>query len=52
MSAVFPGRDEIILTAPGSGVLRNSLACARAGRAADVVATFGTLNDAGAGGRA
>jgi hypothetical protein len=44
----FPGRDEIILTAPGSARLCNSLACARAGRAADVIATFGTLNDAGA----
>ena len=49
MNAPFPGRDEIILTAPASGVMCNSLACARAGRAADVNATFGTLNDAGAG---
>jgi hypothetical protein len=46
--AVVPGRDEVILTgADGSG-LCNSLACARAGRAAEVVATFGTLNDRGA----
>ena len=32
-----------------SAELCTSLACARAGRAADVIATFGTLNDAGAG---
>jgi hypothetical protein len=49
VSAPFPGRDEIILTAPGSAELCNSLACARAGRAAEVVATLGTLNDAAAG---
>ena len=49
MNAVFPGRDEIILTAPGSGVACASLGCARAGRLAEVVVTFGTLNDAGAG---
>jgi hypothetical protein len=46
VNAPFPGRNAIILTAPASRVLRNSLACARAGRAraADVIATFGTLN--------
>jgi hypothetical protein len=49
VTAVAPGRDEIIVTAPDGDTLCNSLGCARAGRAAEVVATFGTLNDAGAG---
>ena len=48
MTAVAPGRDEIILTTPDDHTLCNSLRCARAGRAAQVVATFGTLNDPGA----
>ena len=45
MTATAPGHDEIVLTAPDGTVLCNSLACARAGRAAEVVVTFGTLND-------
>ena len=49
MTAPYPGRDEIILAAPEGDRLCNSLGCARAGRAALVVATFGTLNDPGAG---
>jgi hypothetical protein len=49
VSAVVPGRDEIILTTPDGATLCNSLACARAGQAAQVIATYGTLNDPGAG---
>jgi hypothetical protein len=45
----YPGHDEIIVTAPDGDTLCNSLGCARAGRAAQVIATFGTLNDPGAG---
>src|ERR1022692_23534 len=41
----LPGRDEVILSAPEAGSLCNSLACANAGRAADVIITFGTLAD-------
>jgi hypothetical protein len=43
-----PGRDQIVLTAPDSARLCNSLACARAGRAAEVIVTYGILNDPGA----
>ena len=49
MSAAAPGRDEIILTPPAGATLCNSLRCARAGQAAQVVATYGILNDPGAG---
>jgi hypothetical protein len=42
-----PGYDEIILTAPGDGRLCGSLACTRAGRAADVIVTYGVLADPG-----
>jgi hypothetical protein len=49
VSAVAPGRDEIVLSAPDGDALCNSLGCARGGRAAQVIATFGTLNDPGAG---
>jgi hypothetical protein len=43
-----PGYDEIVLTAPDGTVLCNSRACVRAGRAAEVIVTYGTLNDPGA----
>ena len=43
-----PGCDGIMLTTPDGTALCNSLACARAGRAAEVVVTYGTLNDPGA----
>jgi hypothetical protein len=49
MSAAAPGRDEIILAPPDGATLCNSLGCARAGRAAQVVATFGIFNDPGSG---
>jgi hypothetical protein len=45
----MPGRDQIILTAPDGGTLCHSLGCRRAARAAQVIATFGILNDPGAG---
>ena len=48
MTIPWPGYDEVLLTAPGSGQLCNSLACARAGRAAAVIVTYGVLNDPGA----
>jgi hypothetical protein len=48
VTAGQPGRDEVILRCPDGG-LCNSLACVRAGRVADVVATFGVLNDPGSG---
>jgi hypothetical protein len=48
VSATRPGRDEVLLCAPDSGQLCTSLACARAGRAADVNVTYGMLNDPGA----
>jgi hypothetical protein len=43
-----PGYDEVLLTAPDGACLCNSLACVRAGRAAEVIVTYGTLNDPGA----
>jgi hypothetical protein len=42
------GRDQIVLTSPDGSALCTSLACVRAGRAAEVIATCGTLNDPGA----
>lgn len=45
MTAPSPGYDEVILTTPDSARLCNSLACARAGRAAEVIVTYGVLND-------
>ena len=48
MTPGWPGHDEVVLTAPDGGRLCNSLACARAGRAAEVVVTYGVLNDPGA----
>ena len=47
MSVLEPGHDEIILTAPVSGQLCNSRACASAGRVAEVVVTYGVLADRG-----
>ncbi len=44
----MPGYDEIILTVPDVPGLCHSLACARASRAAEVIVTYGTLNDPGA----
>jgi hypothetical protein len=43
-----PGYDEIVLTVPDGTALCNSLACVRAGRAAEVIVTYGVLNDPGA----
>jgi hypothetical protein len=40
-----PGHDEVVLTPPDGTYLGNILASARAGRAAEVVMTYGTLND-------
>jgi hypothetical protein len=48
VTGVTPGRDEIIVTTPDGDSLCNSLGCARAGRTAQVIVTFGTLNDPGA----
>lgn len=42
MTTELPGPDEVIVSAP-DGRLCNSLGCANAGRAADVVVTFGTF---------
>ena len=49
VTATAPGRDEIVVTTPDGATLCHSLGCRRAGRAAQVIATFGTLNDPGAG---
>jgi hypothetical protein len=45
VSVPAPGRDQDVLTAPGGARLCNSLACARAGRAAEVIVSYGVLND-------
>jgi hypothetical protein len=42
-----PGYDEIILTTPDSPRLCNSRACSRAGRLAQVIVSYGVLNDPG-----
>lgn len=47
MTSSDPGHDEITLTQP-DGQLCNSRACAQAGQAAAVVASFGVLADPGA----
>ena len=49
MSTAHPGYDEIILSAPDGPRPCNSLACSRAGRLAEVIVTYGTLADPGAG---
>jgi hypothetical protein len=43
-----PGYDEIVLSTPASPRLCNSRGCARQGRAAEVIVTYGVLNDPGA----
>ena len=48
MTISYPGYDEVILTTPDSPRPCNSLACARAGRTAEVIVTYGVLNDPGA----
>jgi hypothetical protein len=45
----WPGHDEVVLTAPDGARLCNSRGCADADRLAEVVVTFGVLNDPGAG---
>jgi hypothetical protein len=45
----YPGYDEVTLTTPDSPRPCNSLACARAGRLAELIVTYGVLNDPGAG---
>jgi hypothetical protein len=40
-----PGCDEVVLTAPGRARPCHSRACADAARLAEVIATFGVLND-------
>lgn len=42
--AAEPGVHEIVLTVPADGVLCNSLTCARQGKPAEVVVTFGRLS--------
>ena len=49
MTIPEPGCDEVVLTAPDSAALCNSRACADAGRLAEIIVTFGVLNDPGAG---
>jgi hypothetical protein len=43
----YPGYDEIILTMPDSPRLCHSRACSQAGRLAQVIVTYGVLNDPG-----
>jgi hypothetical protein len=45
VTAPYPGHDEVILTTPDSPRPCNSLGCARAGRRAEVIVTYGVLND-------
>jgi hypothetical protein len=44
-----PGYDEVVLTAPDGSGLCNSRGCAQVGRLAEMIVTFGVLNDPGAG---
>jgi len=48
VTAAVPGYDEVVLTAPDGAQVCNSLACARAGTLAEVIVTYGVLNDPGA----
>jgi hypothetical protein len=48
VSVPVSGYDEVVLTAPLAGRLCHSLACARAGTLAEVIVTYGVLNDPGA----
>jgi hypothetical protein len=49
VTAAEPGYDEVVLTAPDGSRLCNSRACARAGTLAEVIVTYGVLNDPAAG---
>jgi hypothetical protein len=49
VTAAEPGYDEVILTAADGARLCNSRGCADAGTLAEVIVTFGVLNDPGAG---
>ena len=48
MTPAPPGRDEITVTAPQGRHLCNSRTCRKAGKPADLIATFGALADPGA----
>jgi hypothetical protein len=48
VSALVPGCDEVVLTAPDDGRLCNSRGCADTGRLAEVIVTYRVLNDPGA----
>ena len=48
MTSQLLGHDQVVLTRPDGARLCHSLGCARAGRAAEVVVTYGILNDPGA----
>jgi hypothetical protein len=43
-----PGHDEVVLTAPDNARPCNSRACAQHGKLAEVIVTYGVLNDPGA----
>jgi hypothetical protein len=43
-----PGYDQVVVSCPDGARLCNSLGCARAGTLAEVIATYGVLNDPGA----
>jgi hypothetical protein len=49
VTSPWPGYDQVAVAAPGGGRLCSSLACARAGRAAVVIAGYGALSDPDAG---
>jgi len=49
VTAAEPGYDEVVLTAPDGSRLCNSRACAEAGQRAEVIVTYGVLNDPAAG---
>jgi hypothetical protein len=48
VSIPSPRRDQVVLTDPGGARLCNSLACTQAGTLAEVIVTYGVLNDPGA----
>jgi hypothetical protein len=48
VSIPSPRPDQVVLTDPGGARLCNSLACTQAGTLAEVIATYGVLNDPGA----
>jgi len=48
VTAAAPGHDEVLLTAPEGARLCSSRGCADAGTLAEVVVTYGVLNDPGA----